>query len=73
MTDHMIDKPWGEMTCAEWKVAMPRSARRWAAEDAATERARVAAIIADRDRREAEWPVERIRALMTLARSTPRV
>jgi hypothetical protein len=73
VTDHRIGKPWGEMTCAEWRVAMPRSARRWAAEDAATERARVAAIAADRDRREAEWPVERIRALMTLARFTPAV
>jgi hypothetical protein len=51
-------------TCAEWKILIPRRARQWAAEDVATERARVAAIVAARVRREAEWPVERIRELM---------
>jgi hypothetical protein len=52
-------------TCEQWKIEIPRRARRWAAEDAAVEGARVVAFFADRDRRKAEWPVERIRALMT--------
>jgi hypothetical protein len=72
VTDHVIDKPWGEMTCAEWRVAMPRSARRWAAEDATVETERVRVELAARARRKAEWPVQRIRALM-LDASTPRV
>jgi hypothetical protein len=79
MTDHFhqIDKPWGEMTCAEWRAAIRRSARRWAAtpeatpiEDATAEDPRVAEILAERDRREAEWPISRIRDLMTEARNS---
>jgi uncharacterized protein involved in exopolysaccharide biosynthesis len=56
------------MSIAYWLGEIPRRAARWAAEDAAAVRAREAAIIADRDRRAVEWPVERIRALMTEAR-----
>jgi len=55
---------WAETTCEFWRAEIPRRARRWAAEDAARQQAWEAELHAAQARRAAEWPPERIRALM---------
>jgi hypothetical protein len=56
------------MSVAYWRAEMPRRAARWATEAADAEQARVDAELAARRVRAEQWPVERIRALMTETR-----
>lgn len=53
-----------EKSCAYWHGEIPRRAARWAAEDAARRAAWERQLHVEQGQRAADWPVERIRALM---------
>lgn len=64
------DSPTGQVgylgvSCAQWRERMARRAVRWAAEDAAAQAERERVLLARAAERAAQWPIERIRAVMT--------
>ena len=52
------------MNVEQWKTEITRRAAQWADEQDAAEEAHKQRVKAEQRRRAAEWPIERIRALM---------